>query len=92
METKPKNAAKPGRKMGVPVGEYSLRYSPVCIMCGLVFVAARKDAKTGSNACRLALKRWCAKYGHEPETPPGMTPAGKALVGCSISQRLLPRK
>lgn len=88
MATTRKKGETRGRKAGKPVGEYSLRYTPTCIMCGRTFVAARPDARTGSNACRLALMRWCRKYGHEPHEPPGHTPAGKRLLGCSISQRI----
>lgn len=88
MGSKRRKGETRGRKTGQPVGEYSLKYTPTCVMCGKMFPAARPDAKTGSNLCRSALRRWALKYGHDPETPPGITPAGKTLPGCSFSAHL----
>lgn len=76
-----------GRKVGQRVGEYSLKYAPTCVMCGFQFPAARPDARTGSNVCRSALRRWAAKYGCEPTHPPRITPAGKPLAGCAPATR-----
>jgi len=66
-----------GRKAGQKVGEYSIRYFPLCLWCGAEFVAKRPDAKTCSATHRTALTRYVRKHGQPPMFPFGLKPDPK---------------
>lgn len=43
----------------------------VCVMCGDRRECSREDVKTCGVACRRALARYVARWGHAPDEPPG---------------------
>lgn len=52
------------KRKGVPrpvYGPNARRYAMVCEWCGAQFAAARPEALTCRNACRLAWTRWVRK-------------------------------
>lgn len=65
------------RRSGGPPTSNLLKYNPICLWCGLPFVAARPDAKTCCNKCRVALARYVGKHGQPPMFPFGIKPDDK---------------
>jgi hypothetical protein len=62
------------RKSGKKYPGNLLKYNPLCLWCGLPFVAARPEAKTCNTAHRVALARYVAKHGQPPMFPFGVKP------------------
>jgi len=66
--------------MGRTAGQkHRLAYTILCEWCGERKESSREDMKTCGEACRLRLSRFRARFGYEPDEPPGRTTARFAI-------------